>query len=783
GMSLSSNRKIVFDDAGIQAENGFYESNILLEQRLYGLNLPDWKQYFNNSDDETISNQKIIRMYEDTDNSTTAYFIPYDLSSIGLYSVIWKRGKFQHGTFNYGQFYDYSSTNEITTSYTSDVDINNNYTNYISVFNKGLLYKSLFFGGLYMAQYTDDDITKSVFNRSIWLTGYWAAASEVTPGILPRSSFTDSRYVTNARFWKSIWMNGIWEGGSMIFSAWNCVNPFNYNITINNNEFEPSADEDTIFDNIEANPIGKITDFEYYDENGDLFDVFQNVVDDFNGSDLLNPQSADVSNLLDMDIAMNDNNYFILFYPDDEIGFTDNYTRTDNGYPLGTPYDFVLLNGNNEFDSTEDAGGAPDSGVGLGCIDPGSPNALLICPNDGNSPVLLFDYWSSVDLGLILINDDESTGNTDIENENIFRTLGQVHNLLSVWQNGQFEGGIWNGGLWIKGNIEAYNFENYPDNVIDDVGNEAKFDYFDNNVINDSTQQFDPALWTRGIWYGGYMHANTYFTSVPAYISGGEGSQNLSLDITTKSCLSDLVFSSYFNSTSSTIQQLKSLNLVSINCRKSIRLLFTSNYFLNVMNGQMMGGYFLDRNRTGNNTTIVPLIGTVVSEFPNDIGENGESKLSFGNWIVSFTDNTDPAYETQIINSASAFLLKNTTNSSLISTLVAEPYLFDSDNSEYNGNVDTGSNMDGNIITDKFYYEYLGVSNLPDNRLEIKHAIANAEGFAQRVYSDLFTACDSSDSSYPDNCLGLDSSEVNLIVPSYAVGAADITSPEPFELP
>jgi len=733
GMSLSAVNTVVYDDNGIQPQNnmGVYESNELKTNRYYGLLLPDWDTYLKS----TNSKYQVINFGEEIDNDGNIhnlYVFPMNLTDTTIYSNIWKRGEFRHGTFNYSQFYNYDEHNNINTEYIQSDTINNlqdpnRFDVYDSIFMKGLFNKSIFYGGIFLAQYNADyENLKSSFSRSVWCTGYWAAATEYDYGqlsYLPIGYYTDDEYVTNARFWKSVWLNGIWEGGHMAMSAWNCVNPFNYNITINNETFEPSAKDlylsDFIFDNIRINPLGKVLDFNYYDENGDLLPEYLNIISDLNNTDFLNVINR--HNLKHVDIVINTN----YAYVDNGLDYDDE-NNVSAPYDENTPYDLVL--------SSSDYS-----------------NPELVDPNDGDAPIVCNEYsvlcypWSEyVPYGTLLDNDTELFLNDDVLNENIFRTLGLVHNLLSVWQNGTFEGGVWNGGYWIKGEFKPYRFDNYPDNVLDESGLPAMYDYFDDNIISTPEKfRIDNAIWSRGVFYSGYFRAESYFFAVPAYITDtGVNSLNVSLEY--KMCINDSVLSSNFNG--DTIQQLKALNLVSFFTRKAYKSSAPNMLYFSLMNGQFMSGYFQDRLQ--DDTGLVPVIGTRAPEFSDDLHTNDINKLIFGNNKISIIrENINQNTHGTEIGVATEQKTKNTAGNMPVQLNIANPVLYNPNNNVYDTTIIEGENSWHNPYTTRFFYEYSTESQLyvyPINRTNIKHGKigtidANLGEYQQPMWTDVDT--------------------------------------------
>jgi len=721
GMSLSKSNNVVYDDGGIQPKNklGVYESVNLLYKRYYGLNLPNWDEYLTTTDV-----YKILKIGKEVDpqtgNTTDKYMLPTFLEDAHMYSSIWKRGDFQHGVFNYSQFYDYTIKNVVNSEYTQDPNINNlnddtRFDNYDSLFRKGLIYKSIFYGGTYLAQYNADyESIKSVFNRSIWATGYWVAATEYDYGQLselPTSLYTDGEYITNAKFWKSVWLNGIWEGGNMALSAWNCVNPFNHTITLNNETFMPSVEypdlSDFIFNNIKKNPLGKIANLSYYDENNnnELFTEYQNVIADLNRTDFLNIINSD--SLPHFDMVQNKKYTYLHYFHEDE--YIDP-TNPEQGlsyyipYDNGTPFGFVL--------SDSDYTTNPE------LVEPNFNNAPIECAAAGlhNCP----SWTQYVQYGAIMLLDSDSYLNDDVLNENIFRTLGLVHNLLSVWQNGVFEGGIWNGGLWLKGEFMPYTYERYPSNVFDHTGVSAMYDYFDDNIIN-IINKYDTAIWSRGVFYAGYFHAKSLFFAVPAYVSDS-GLYQIEVNLNYKFCLNDNILESHFNDINTNILQLKPLNLVSFFTRKASR---GGNYeykLFSVMNGNFMSGYFQDRMQF--DVKDVPVIGTTA--FPEDINEgNGVNKLTFGQYrITSVYDGTNILRGTIVADDLTTVPVKNVAGGVEIDVQVGEPILYDINNNVYSSDIITGINAWNETVTTKFFYEYhSSVGVMPIHRTNIKHAI------------------------------------------------------------
>jgi len=726
GMSLSKSNNIVYDDGGIQPRNklGLYESVNMIYSKYYGLKLPDWNEYLT-----TNSNYKIIKIGNEIDNAGNVmhkYILPLHLEDTHMYSNIWKRGDFQQGTFNYSQFYNYTIKNVINTEYIQDPNINNfndddRFDKYDSLFRKGLMYKSIFYGGTYLAQYNADyENIKSVFNRSIWSTGYWAAAAEYDYGQseLPASIFTDNNYITNAKFWKSVWLNGIWEGGNMALSAWNCVNPFDYSITLNNETFAPSVEQqylsDFIFNNIKKNPLGKITDLIYYDEdnNNELFEEYQNVVDDLNRTDFLNIINSD--SLTNVDLVVNKKYIFLSYFHEDEyidpvdpdLGDPNN---PENGmlysvpYDDNTPFDFVLSDSNYT------------SGV------------ELVIPNFNNNPIECTvaglngcaNWTQYVQYGVIMLLDADSYLNDDITNENIFRTIGLVHNLLSVWQNGVFEGGIWNGGLWIKGAFMPYTYEKYPNDVYDYTGLSATYDYFDDNIYN-AINKYDNAIWSRGIFYAGYFHAKSLFFAIPAYITD-IGIYKIDVKLDYKLCLKDSILESHFNNINTNILQVKPLNFVSIFTRKANRGGSLDYKLFSIMNGQFMSGYLQDRSQL--EVKDVPVVGTTA--FPKDINVGtGVNKLTFGKYrITNVYDGNLINRSTVVSEDIDSISIKNTASSIPVNIQVAEPLIYDVTQNKYTSEIITGVNAWNETITTKFFYEYhspVGVH--PISRTNIKHA-------------------------------------------------------------
>jgi len=622
GMSITKSNNNIFDDGGIQPKNGLgtYESIEILHTKMYGLNHIDWDTYLKDG-----NANKVIKLEHNIDvlgNNLYKYTLPLELSNTHIYSNIWKRGDFQHGVFNYGQFYDYTIKNVINTEYIQNPNINdlnddNRFDIYDSLFRKGLFYKSIFYGGVFLAQYYNErnESLKSVFNRSLWATGYWVAASEYDYGqmsSLPASDFTDNEYITNAKFWKSVWLNGIWEGGNMALSSWNCVNPFNYDITLNNETFLPSVDynnmSDFIFDNIRHNPLGKILNLTYYDENNnyELYDEYKNIISDFNRTDFLNIINSDA--LINFDMVINKKYIYLYYFHEDEIISNCGIS----GYSDCDPYDFVLSN--STYPTGPELVTPNYNGVPIECI-----NTINNCPT-----------WSEyVQYGNIMLLDEDSYLNDDVLNENIFRTLGLVHNLLSIWQNGVFEGGVWNGGLWLKGEFKPYTYERYPDNVLDFSGLPVKYDYFDDNISH-TIDKYDNAIWTRGVFYAGYFHTKSLFFAIPAYITD-VGVYQLNVTLDNKLCINDDIISTHFNNITTNYLQLKPLNFVSLFARKASRAGNPNFKLFSVMNGQFMSGYFLDRLQP--TVSDVPVVGTI--SFPEDLVEGANiPMLTFGHYRI-----------------------------------------------------------------------------------------------------------------------------------------------------
>jgi hypothetical protein len=760
GMSVTTNNKILFDDSGIINKYGFLESNDMLSTKMFGLNMPNWRQYQINTQNENSSNASLLMREGIIDNvNSIQYIIPNDYSRGGLYSSIWKRGRFKNGTFMYSHFYDYSVDNTFRVEYNSDPNILIDQSNYDSVFEKGLMYKSIFNNGLFLAQYSNNELLSS-FSHGLWLTGYWAAYTEEYGSILPLSDFTDDRMVTNAKFWKSVWYSGIWEGGNAVMSVWNCGNMHPFNITINGNEYEPSSDGENVFANITNNPLGKTDEISYYDEFGQLLPAVQNIISDLNRKHLLVPQSVD--NLSLNNLAIKTPYEYLYFYDGDEDSYIpeSGTAGTSNGsymWDASTPYDLWLEN--------------TDQSSNIG-------SAELVAPNNGIIPIVEVDAIEHINHGLILSGAEESSLNEDIVNEKYMRYTGLVDNTISVWRNGCFRGGVWNGGLWLGGIFEPYRYDDYPE-IINSTGIRQYFDYFDDNITA-LTEKIDKPIWNRGIWYGGYFKGDSYMTSVPAYITQKVPEvtvdQVVDIDLNYKLGLSNSVVQSVFNSNSTSVLQLKSLNICSMFNRLAIKDSNTSNFYFSVFNGQLFGGYFADIDKKVQNKSIsnvTPLFGTTT--FAEDLESNLMPGFNMGTWKID-VGQAPNSFPIVISNIVPDYFLKNQSNASTFPTInIASPVMFNLNADEYTSDPTTGTiPATSSPYSDHFFYDWITSDHIPpnipgpgpdnplgDNNADIRHARISLT--TQPAWSDVSPAA---------------SSVIN--VPSYAQGCGEEDNPEPY---
>lgn len=542
GMAIDTETSKIQDDSGFKSKIGFLESNQLLRKRRHGLNLIDYNQYYTNGITNSINQILFINGQN--------YYIPNRYDTGGIYSVIWKRGKFQNGAFMYGQWYDYNDTNTMRANYATDLMIGSTFDELqpnttlpvnFSVFEQGLFYSSLWFNGIWLAKPNANVQNKtSVFSRSQWFTGYWAAA------VNNATTFSNDRKITNSEFWKSIWYSGIWEGGDMSQSVWNCFNVFNYDLILENNVISGANNfSANPFDNIFANPMGVVNNITYQ-VNGVNTAQFNGFINDLAKVDLIRTQPVEGFDFTDL--VINNLEFFVLG------------DGTSGTYDPG-PYDFDL-------DETGTAG----------------------IPT------------------LYLYNENEFFINDAATNAAFVRYAGLVDNFASRWKNGSARGTMWNGGIWMTGVFKSYLFTDYPTYVVDRrTGTTVQLDWFDDNIILQTPiQKIQPGVWQRGIWYAGYFHASSYFFGACAFNRNvGEG---LNLTIENKFLFTDQSVSGQFNSLNATLLEYKPNNYVSIFTRKALR--DADDSYFSSFNGQMLSGILYDVNKNGVQT---PNFGTIAS--------------------------------------------------------------------------------------------------------------------------------------------------------------------------
>ncbi len=98
---------------------------------------------------------------------------------------------------------------------------------------------------------------------------------------------------------------------------------------------------------------------------------------------------------------------------------------------------------------------------------------------------------SSLIKGLDFLTND-STFISDIENS-IYRWVGSVDNISSIFVNGQMRGSIWHGGVWQKGMFTHTDLTNV--------------DFFNRDMSQLSTKNdnYQLGIWNRGLWLSGYF--------------------------------------------------------------------------------------------------------------------------------------------------------------------------------------------------------------------------------------------------------------------------------------
>lgn len=501
GMAIDTETSLIQDDSGVKGPIGFLESNQLLYKRYYGLKMLDFSRYYDNNSTNAVNQIISIR------NNNT-YWIPSKFETGGVYSVIWKRGKFKNGAFMYGQWYDYNDTNVFNTSYATDIIIHDTYDNtdvfdlpvYWSVFEKGFFYSSVWYNGIFLAKNNTNALKKSVFSKSQWMTGYWAT------GEANATTFSNDKKITNADFWKSIWYSGIWEGGKMTMSVWNSFNPYTFEITLEGNliaqNIEPNS---TPFANIENNQLGLVNTLTYFNPNGTNTVEFNGFINDVSKIDLIKIQPIEGFDFNDLTVSNLD------FYIEGE-GDTSGYDFNidDDGGTSGLPY-------------------------------------------------------------LYLSNADEFFVNDQSVNQLFLRYAGMVDNFSSRWKNGNARGIIWNGGIWSSGVLESYYFSDYPSYIVERRSDtSAQYDWFDDNVINTNVEnKIQQSVWQRGIWYAGYMKGNTYFTALSAF--KGDNNIGFTLSLENKFSINDDLLTGQYNVPTAEIVKLRPNNFTSFFTRKSLR--------------------------------------------------------------------------------------------------------------------------------------------------------------------------------------------------------------------
>lgn len=619
GMAIDTKTTKIQDDSGFYSNTGFLESNSLLHKRRYGLNLIDFEQYYANSVSNNL-NQILCLI-------GTSYYMPNKFDVGGIYSTIWKRGKFQNGVFMYGQWYDYDDQNVIRSSYNTDLNIQNTFNDIqdnttlpvnFSVFEQGFFYSSIWYNGIWLAKNNTDVLNKiSVFSRSQWLTGYWAAAENNA------TTFSNDRKLTNSEFWKSVWYNGIWEGGQMTMSVWNSFNPYNFDLTINNNTIAAFNTNSDVWSNINENPLGVISNITYYDSNNLPTTDFANFINDVEKVDLFAKQPVE-----GFDISA-----LVATYSD----FTLDADGTNGTHDPG-PYDFDL----------DDSG---TSGISY----------------------------------MYLYNNDEYLLNDYSINNNFIRYMGLVDNIASYWKNGTARGVVWNGGTWMTGEFRSYYFENYPTYITDRRTNtQAQFDWFDDNIINISspTTRIQNGIWQRGLWYAGYFRATSYMLGVNAFKNNIL--LGLVLDNTTKLLLTDDLVNSQYNNNNADILDLKPNNYASFFLRKTLREADVA--YFSMFNGQMLSGIFYDLNKNGTDT---PGFGTLAFDDDQTNQPLGASfgKVTYD--VTINPDDLGNPNPINPDNGNLSFTTKNTVTTISVDLTSATPYAYDDINISLNYNLTT----------------------------------------------------------------------------------------------
>lgn len=500
GMAIDTETSLIQDDSGVKGPIGFLESNQLLYKRYFGLKMLDFARYYDNNSTNSVNQIISIR------NNNT-YWIPSKYETGGVYSVIWKRGKFKNGAFMYGQWYDYDDKNIFKTSYATDLNIHVTYDDYDvydlpvywSVFEKGFFYNSVWYNGVFLTK-NSTSYKKSVFSRSQWMTGYWANGEDNS------TTFSNDRKTSDADFWKSVWYSGIWEGGKFTMSVWNAFNPYSFQISLEGNTIAENIEiNSTPFANIENNPLGLTTALTYYNLNGSNTVEFNGFINDVSKIDLIKIQPIEGFDFDELTVANLD------FYIEGE-GDTGGYDFNidDDGGTSGLPY-------------------------------------------------------------LYLSNADEFFVNDNTVNQMFLRYAGQVDNFSSRWKNGNARGVMWNGGIWSSGVFESYYFSDYPSYILERRSDTiAQYDWFDDNVINlNVVDKIQQSVWQRGIWYAGYMKGNSYFTGISAF--KGDNNIGFTLSLDNKFGFNDDLLTGQYNVPTAEIVKLRPNNFTSFFTRKSLR--------------------------------------------------------------------------------------------------------------------------------------------------------------------------------------------------------------------
>ena len=440
----------------------------------------------------------------------------------------------------------------------------------------------------------------------------------------------------------------------MSLSVWNSYNPFSTQLALEGQTLAPLGGSN-VWSNISNNPMGlnqgTIT---YYDSSNNPTVPYLGFINDLSKVDLINFQPIDGFDFTQL--VVNNLDFYIKYFG-------------TNGTHDPGPYDV-------DMDDDPSTSGLP------------------------------FIY---------LYNQNEFFVNDITVDNDFVRYAGYVDNTSSFWKNGKAQGVVWNGGIWMTGQFKAYTFDDYPTYVIDrrNTSNFVQLDWFDDNVIGQAAlSRVQHGVWQRGLWMGGYFHADCFQLGISAFI--GQPLLGLNLSLTNKFLISDGLLNSQYNNVNSSSFVMRPNNFTSFFCRKSLR--DASTPYFSSFNGQMLSGIFYDINKNG---TTTPNFGTLSD--PTDIALVSDG-ATFGRVSYDITINPDAFGNPNPINPNNtnlSFGTKNTAGGLIVNLNIASPLAYDDINVSLNHNLTTQQYIN------LFYYNSLQTivaATGPSSNYDIRHA-------------------------------------------------------------